>query len=127
MNEKSLDRLKAAFDDWRSKKRHLREAVPGALLARARRAAQHHGPAAVARVTKVDRARLRTARGSRRPGPPVVAQLPAFSRLELTAPATAMQPFAEVETATGAKLRFFAQTDELLGLLSSLCGTGGGQ
>jgi len=47
MNEKSLDGLKAAFDSWRSKKRHPREAIPGALLARARRAARHHGPAAV--------------------------------------------------------------------------------
>lgn len=127
MNEKSLDGLKAAFDDWRSKKRHPREAIPGALLARARRAARHHGPAAVARVTKVDRARLRTARASRRPGPSVVARPPAYSRMELTAPSMAVQPFAEVETATGVKLRFFAQTDELLGLLSSLCGSGGAQ
>jgi hypothetical protein len=127
MNETSLDRLKAAFDDWRSKKRHPREAIPGALLARARRAARHHGPAAVARVTKVDRTRLRTARASRHAGPPGVAQPPAFSRVELTPPAMAVRPFAEVETATGAKLRFFAQTDELLGLLSSLCGTGGAQ
>jgi hypothetical protein len=36
-----------------------------------------------------------------------------------------MRPFAEIETRAGLKLRLFAQTDETLGLLSSLCGMGG--
>ncbi len=126
MNEKSLDGLKAAFDDWRSKKRHPREAIPGALLATARRAARHHGPAAVARVTKVDRRRLRTSRGTRvRPRP--AAEPPRFSRVELTAPPVATEAYAELETATGVRIRFFAQTDEVLGLLSSLCSSGGEQ
>ena len=124
MSEKSLDRLRAAFDDWRSKKRYPREAIPGALLERARRAARHHGPAAVARATKVDRKRLKTSRGTRvRPRP--AAEPPRFSRVELAAPPVAAGPYAEVETATGVRIRFFAQTDEVLGLLSSLCGSGG--
>jgi len=57
--------LKAAFEDWRRKKRHVREAVPGELLERARRAIGVHGLGAVVRATKVEGTRLRkgSARG----------------------------------------------------------------
>jgi len=53
--------------------------------------------------------------------------VPAFSRMELAAPAVAIRPFAEVETTAGVKLRLFTATDQVLGLLSSLCGVGGGR
>jgi hypothetical protein len=124
MNEKSLDGLKTAFDSWRSRKRHPREAIPGALLARARRAARHHGSAAVARATKVDRKRLRTNRRARA-RPQATAEPPRFSRVELRAPPVAAGAYAELETATGVRIRFFAQTDEVLGLFSLLCSSGG--
>jgi hypothetical protein len=125
MEIESLAGLKAAFDQWRSKKRHPREAVPADLLGRACRAARRHGAAAVARATKVDRGRLKTGgprhRGKRTTSTPV----PAFSRVNLGAPAAVAAPFAELEMATGLKLRLFAQTDETLELLSNLCAAGG--
>lgn len=57
MEVESLAGLEAAFEAWRRGKRHPREAVPAVLLKRARQAARVHGPAAVSRVTKVDRGR----------------------------------------------------------------------
>ncbi len=121
----TLAGLETAFDKWRSRKRHAREAVPADLLERACAAARLHGPSAVARATKVDRGRLKTERRSRGRSKGPAASLPTFSRLEITAPAGTSGPFAEVEMPTGLKVRLFAQTDEALGLLSSLLGAGG--
>ena len=125
MDGESLAELKAAFEKWRSRKRHVREAVPAELLQRARAAAGRHGWAAVARVTKVDRGRLESDRsrdGKRRvPG----TGGPMYSRLELSAPAATARPFAEVEMPTGVRVRLFTDTSEALGLLSSLLGGGG--
>jgi hypothetical protein len=59
MDHKSLAALKEAFEEWRSRKRYPREAVPSDLLERARKAARLHGPAAVSRATKLDRSRLK--------------------------------------------------------------------
>ena len=84
-------------------------------------------PAAVARVTKLDRSRLKIGKGSRPATRRTAAVVPAFSRMELAAPAVAIRPFAEVETTAGVKLRLFTATDQVLGLLSSLCGVGGGR
>lgn len=126
MDGESLAELKAAFEKWRSRKRHVREAVPAALLQRARAAAGRHGPAAVARATKVARGRLGTgsSRGQKRRAPG--ASVPRYSRLELAAPAAVTaRPFAEVELPTGLKVRLFTETGEALGLLSSLLGAGG--
>ena len=66
MKVESLHELKAAFDDWRSKKRHAREAVPADLVERARRMIGVHGLGAVAQATRVDRIRLRTGRRGQR-------------------------------------------------------------
>jgi hypothetical protein len=123
MKRESLNGLKAAFEEWRSKKRYRQEPVPAALLERARRVARHHGSAAVARATKVDSGRLSAQGRGRR----VPVQAPAFSRVELAAPAVAVRPFAELEMAPGLKVRLFTQTDEVLELLSSLLGSGGEQ
>jgi hypothetical protein len=126
MESESLTRLKAAFEDWRSKKRYAREAVPADLLERARAAARCHGPAAVARATKVDRGRFKTGRRMSRGGTRApAARVPAFSRVELSAPAVTPRPFAEVELPTGLKVRLYTQTGEAFELLSSLCGLGG--
>lgn len=121
----ALGGLTAAFEDWRSKKRHAREAVPADLLERARQATRRHGPAAVARATKVDRSRLRIGSNGRHRRGAATAKAPTFSRVELAAPAAVARPFAEVETAAGLKVRLFTQTTEALGLLSSLLGAGG--
>jgi hypothetical protein len=126
MDGESLAELNAAFEKWRSRKRHVREAVPAELLQRARAAAARHGWAAVARVTKVDRGRLESARsrGGKRRVPGTGG--PMYSRLELSAPAAATaRPFAEVEMPTGLRVRLFTDTREALGLLSSLIGAGG--
>lgn len=123
MESESLAELKTAFEKWRSRKRHVREAVPAELLQRARAAAARHGWAAVARATKVDRGRLESdrIRGGRVRGTGV----PMYSRLDLAAPAATARPFAEVEMPTGLRVRLFTDTGEALGLLSSLLGAGG--
>ena len=95
--------------------------MPDELWERACRAIGPHGLEGVVRATRLERSRLLgrvESKKTRR------ATTPSFSRLELTAPSTT-PPIAEVETATGVKLRVFAQTPETLTLLSSLCGMGG--
>jgi len=125
MKGESLDGLNAAFADWRSRKRHLREAIPADLLERARTAAQRHGPAAVARATKVDRGRLKTGRRMNRGGKRVpAARVPLYSRVEIAAPTSTPTPFVEIEMPTGLKLRLFGQSEPALALLASLCATG---
>jgi hypothetical protein len=126
MQIESLVTLKAAFEEWRSRKRHAREAVPAALLARAREAARRHGPAEVSRATKVCRSRLKIDDGGRRRSQAIVAGRPTFSRMELTAP-VADRAFVEIETATGLKVRFFRQSTEALELISTLVSSGGGR
>jgi hypothetical protein len=123
MHVESLGELSAAFAEWRGRKRHLREAAPEDLMRHACRAIGVHGLDAVARATKVDRRRL-SASGARF-GENTTSGTPTFSRLELVAPAMTAQPFAEVETPTGLKVRLFTQTDEALRLLSSVLGAGG--
>jgi len=129
MKGESLEEVKVAFEVWRSKKRHLREAIPAALMERARHAARRYGPAAVARATKVDRSRFKTAgRRVRRVGtrvPAAPARVPLFSRVELAPPTSAPPLFAEVEMPTGLTLRLFAPSEATLALLASLCGPGG--
>lgn len=125
MEVESLAGLKAAFEEWRSRKRHAREPVPADLLRRASAAARRHGPAAVARATGVDRGRLKTGSGRRGESRALAASVPTYSRLELCAPTGTTRPFAEVEMPTGVKVRLFTEGDEALGLLSSLLGAGG--
>jgi len=133
MKVDSLDELRSAFADWRSRKKHAREPIPGELLARARQTAKEHGVPAVVRVSQVERARLfrnRPARtethGSASTTPRSVAAVPRFSRLELSAPPISRpRPIAEVETVAGVTLRVFEQTPEMMGLLSAMCGFGG--
>jgi hypothetical protein len=132
MKVDSLDELKSAFEEWRRRKRHVRESMPQQLLARAHRATKKHGVKAVVGVTRVERARLFRTRPARAkaPGaggkkPKGVPGLATFSRLEVSAPsAPKPRPVAEVET-SGVTLRVFEQTPEMMGLLSAVCGFGG--
>lgn len=134
MADESLAGLREAFDAWRRRKRHVREAVPGDLMARARAAARHHGPAAVSRATRVQRDRLvvgRVGRSQVGAGTAGTASIvPAYSRVEVVPPARAVlpsttPPFAEVETRSGLRIRLFTETGGALGLLSALLGAGG--
>jgi hypothetical protein len=131
MADESLAGLREAFDAWRSRKRHAREAVPGDLMARARAAARHHGPAAVCRATRVQRDRLVVARIERtQAGAGATSIVPAYSRVEVAPPAPAVvssptAPFAEVETPSGLTVRLFTESGGALGLLSALLGAGG--
>lgn len=133
-----IDALEDAFAEWRSGKKQVRERFPEALLARARRATREHGVAAVVRVTGVKRARLlRTARsqprvrGARSTLARATAPVATFSRLDLSAPSAPSvsrpRPIAEVEMGSGVTLRVFEQTAEMLGLLTAVCGFGGGR
>lgn len=134
MKVDSLDELKSAFAEWRSRKKHAREAMPEKLVARARRTAKKHGVAAVVRVTRVERARLfrnrpaqMKAHGAMSTTPKAPPEsVPTFSRLELSAPSvSSSRPIVEVETGSGVTLRVFEQTPEMMGLLSVVCGFGG--
>ena len=127
MDGESLAELKAAFEKWRSKKRHVREAVPAELLQRARAAAARHGWAAAARATKVDRGRLERGPSRGEKTRMTGTGTPQYSRLELSTPAATTHPFAEIELPTGLRVRLFTGTDEALGLLSSLLSAGGRQ
>jgi hypothetical protein len=135
MKVDSLDELKSAFEEWRRRKRHVREPMPRELLARARQATKKHGVKAVVGVTRVEQARLFRSRPagvkapgerSRKPkGVPGSVPVPAFSRLEVSAPsAPKPRPVVEVET-SGVMLRVFEQTPEMMRLLSAVCGFGG--
>jgi hypothetical protein len=121
MKVESLDELKVAFSRWRRAKRHVREVVPDDLLVRARRAAELHGITAVVKAVQVERSRLfrhqhgEGATAARPPGQPV------FTRLALRPPVVGAQPIAELETASGVKLRVFVESHAMVGLLSSLC------
>lgn len=122
MKEYSLDELAAAFGRWRRKKRHIRERVPDELWEQALGATHIHGTKAVARATRIEQYRLverdKKANTKR-------ATMPTFTRLSITAPSATTYPIAEVETTTGLRLRVFVQTQEMLSLLSSLCGNRG--
>ena len=134
MKVDSLDELKSAFAAWRKRKKHAREPMPEELRTRARRATKKHGVTAVVRVTRVERARLfRTtparekANGATSTKPKDVP-VPTFSRLELGAPsAPSLRPIVELETGSGATLRVFEKTPEIMRLLSAVCGFGGGR
>lgn len=130
----SLNELKSAFVQWRSRKKHVREPMPEELVARARDATKMHGVAAVVGATRVERARLfrvKPARTKERAPMRTEPQdeprsVPAYSRLELSAPAASSpRPIAEIETGSGVTLRVFEQTPELVRLLSAMCGVGG--
>ena len=127
----SLVKLTEAFDAWRSRKRHAREEMPADLVERARAAARRHGPAAVSRATRVGRGRLVVARSGggeiERRSSVAATIVPAYSRVEVAAPATtpSARPFAEVEMPSGLKVRLFSETGGALGLLSALLGAGG--
>ena len=130
MKVDSLSELKAAFAGWRRGKRHVREAVPDELLERARRAAEVHGIKEVVRAIRVERSRLFGCQRDERPPtaltmPTARPAIPAFSRLELTPPALGATPIAELETPAGLKLRVFAESNAMVGLLARLCGMGG--
>lgn len=125
MKVESPAELKAAFEVWRKKKRHVREAVPRELLERVRRAIDVHGLGEVARATKIDRRRLIQRRAGLARHTEHAAPLPSFSRVELSAPTAAGRPLAVLETPVGLKLQIFTQTEAMLGLLASLCATGG--
>jgi hypothetical protein len=128
----SLNDLKSAFAQWRSSKKHVREPVPEELLALARHATKMHGVAAVVGATRVERARLLRVEPARtKQQAPIMrrqaqcATVPAYSRLELSAPAASSpRPIAQIETGSGVKVRVFEQTPEMVRLLSALCGVG---
>lgn len=129
----TLPELKSVFDKWRRERVNVRVPIPQALVERALRAAAVHGRAAVREATRIPARRLGNSRAAdsrrtvRRVGRPKssVDAVPAFSRVELSAPTASSRPLAEVETASGVKLRIFSATTETWALVHALCGKGG--
>lgn len=125
MRVDSLDELKRAFEEWRAKKKHLREAVPKALVERARRTAEVHGPQPVARAAKLDGRRLtRASRTAKHVGGRLESKPPGYSKVEVGASVVG-RPLAEVETPSGVKVRVYVATTEMLALLTTACVGGG--
>lgn len=127
MKVETLEELKAGFEGWRSKKRHMREPVPSDLRERAHRAIDVYGLGVVARATKLDQSRLKAERGQ---CAAAGTKVPSYSRMDLASPAMAAtaateRPFAEVETPAGLKVRIFTHTREAVGLVTSLLVVGG--
>lgn len=128
MSEDSLEELKGAFGRWRSGKRHAREATPEPLLTRARRAAERYGVVQVSRAVGVDRRRLEDAKLAGKMAQVKPGATPAYSRVEVSGGGMGLwRPFAELELPRGVKVRLYANGPETMGLLSSVCGAGGGQ
>ncbi len=126
MKVETLEELQAAFCNWRSKKRHLREPVPSDLRERAHRAIDVYGVGVVAMATKLDQTRLKAERTGRERSEIGPMAPPPYSRMELAPPvAAAERPFAEVETPAGVKVRLFTPTAEAVGLVTSLLAMGG--
>jgi hypothetical protein len=131
MKVDTLDELMAAFEGWRSKKRHMREAVPPELRERVHRAIDVYGLGVVARTTKLEPSRLKAEHGRRTPSRRARkrsgAMAPSYSRMELAPPPpVAERAFAEVETPAGVKVRLFGATAETMGLVTSLLAMAGG-
>ena len=126
MSNETLDDLKAAFKGWRQKKRYTTERVPEKLLTRARRAVGEHGIARVIKATKVRQYHLveHGTSGSSY-GKKAVIAVPAYSRVQMMAPAMASVLVAEAESPSGMKLRVFSITPETIELMSSFCRAGG--
>lgn len=131
MKVESLEKLEAAFGQWRRNKKHRRDATPEELLKRARAAVRFHGQAQVLRAVKIDCRRLReAATDTKKRGVParVVPEVPSYSRVKLVAPSVERgRPFAELEMPSGVKLRLYSGEEETLTFLASVCGTGGGR
>jgi hypothetical protein len=124
MKVETLEGLKAAFESWRSKKRHMREPVPSDLRERAHRAIDVYGLGIVAKATRLDQSRLKAERDQCGADG---ATVPSYSRMEVASPAASVaeRPFAEVETPGGLKVRIFTHTPEAVGLVTSLLVMGG--
>lgn len=134
MKVDSLAELTAAFDEWRKKKKHAREAIPQELVERARRTARVDGTRRVTEAVKLDNRRLKgltAARGASKPRVesgarrPVLVPVPGYSRVELTGTVGGGRPLAELEMPSGVKVRVYAATEELLSLVSRVCAGGG--
>lgn len=131
MEVDTLVQLEKAYARWRRGKRYVREGVPKDLLERTHRAAAKFGDTAVSKAIKIDWRRLSKKSANRtkinrknKSALPIV--LPTYSRVELqVASMPEERPFAELETPTGMKVRFFSAGPEALALLSSLCSGGG--
>ena len=130
MKVDTLEELIAAFEGWRSKKRHVTEAVPSELRDRVHRAIDVYGLGVVARATKLEPSRLKAEHGRRTPSRTRKrsgTMVPSYSRMELAPPtAVAERAFAEVETPAGVKVRLFGATAETMGLVTSLLAMAGG-
>jgi hypothetical protein len=130
MRVDSVEQLKMAFARWRRQKKHTREAIPAELMERARRGIEVHGWGPVRRATRIE-ARC-VGLGKKKVGggnthASAEMKRPAYSRMELSAPAAVSQPFAEVVTGSGLRIRLFSGCAETVALLSSVCGLGVGR
>lgn len=134
MQVDSLESLKTAFHDWRSKKRHQKERVPEDLVMRARRCAMTYGASAVVRAVSIDYRRLagqvpiadmdtNDRLNGARQTTALAAPTPSYSRLEFFAPQAPDRPVFEIETPERLKLRVFQMTAETVSLLSTISGS----
>ena len=96
--------------------------MPDELLGRVRLAARERGVNAIMRAMRVDRRRLEVASEETSEKSPSAESAPRYSRVDLSGVGAFAPPFAELELPSGAKLRFFSDSAQTLGLLSQVCG-----
>lgn len=121
MTVETLEQLSVAFADWRRGKGHQREKIPAELLERARRMTKKQGLGRVARALGLDTRRLRREQRVGVTRSAGTCTTPSYSRVELTGPAPAARPFAELELPRGIKIRLFSETPRALELISAVC------
>ncbi len=126
MANNSLQKLSAAFRQWRRAKHYRSEPAPERLVARARRAVSIYGFAEVVKATGLVRSQI-DKDAPKRKVKRSVSSMPTFSRVEIGTPHIETRcPLAEAETSDGVKLRIFSVTPETIELMSTICRMGGG-
>lgn len=121
MSGSSLQKLGAAFKDWRSNK-PFRAKIPEELWALAVSASRDIPISHIAKATGLNfyqlRARVEKHKATER------AVAPINVTKVVGAVGTSSAPLLEVETVTGVKLRFFNESDAMRAVLTHLLGGG---
>jgi hypothetical protein len=121
----SLNKLRTDFDWWPKTEQSNQKAMPKTMNEKAQHSERLHKKKHAEKATGLKRSSVTEGRRDKNKRDKVEGTtLPSYSVVELVAPSEKNAPLAEVETPTGLKLRIFTSTQEMLDLLTSICGIG---